>query len=114
MIQFIAAEFMCKLFASKSSVISPVLMSVTRIVTSLKGICYLCIYKKDDNIDCSNYRGMLLLPATYKILSNILPSGLTPYVDEITGNINVYINIIDQLLIRYSAFVKYCRKCLDP
>jgi hypothetical protein len=33
----------------------------------------------------SNYRRILLLPATYKILSNILVSRLTPYVDKIIG-----------------------------
>ena len=36
--------------------------------------------------DCSNYRGISLLPITYKILSNILLSRLTPYAEEITGD----------------------------
>jgi len=35
-------------------------------------------YKKGDKRDCSNYNGMLLLPTTYKILSNILLSKFTP------------------------------------
>jgi sorting nexin-29 len=44
------------------------------------------IYKKGDKMDCSNYRGISLLSSSYKILSNILLSRLTPYVDEIIGN----------------------------
>ena len=40
------------------------------------------IYEKDDKKDCSNYRGISLLPTTYKILSNILLSRLTPYAEE--------------------------------
>jgi len=43
-------------------------------------------YKKDDKTDCSNNRGMQILSTTYKILSNILPSRLTPYAEEITGD----------------------------
>ena len=35
---------------------------------------------------CSNYRGISILPTTYKILSNILPSRLTPYAREIIGD----------------------------
>ena len=41
------------------------------------------IYKKNDKTDCSNnYRGISLLPATYKILYNILLSRLTSYAEE--------------------------------
>jgi len=36
-----------------------------------------------DRTDCSNYRGVSLLPSTYKMLSNILLSRLTLYVYEI-------------------------------
>ena len=44
------------------------------------------IYKKDDKIDCSNYRGIQLLPTTYIILFNIFISKLTPYAEEIIGD----------------------------
>jgi len=44
------------------------------------------IYKKGDKTDCNNYRGILLLPTTYKILSNILLSRLIPYAEEVTGD----------------------------
>ena len=37
-------------------------------------------------INCSNDRGILLLSATYKVLSNILVSRLNPYVEEIIGD----------------------------
>jgi hypothetical protein len=43
-------------------------------------------YKKGNKTDCSNYRGISLLSTSYKILSNILLSWFTPYVDEIIGD----------------------------
>ena len=44
------------------------------------------IHKKGDKTDCNNYTGISLLPTTYKILSNILLSRLTPYAKEIIGD----------------------------
>jgi hypothetical protein len=44
------------------------------------------IYKKGDKTGCNNYRGMSLLPTTYKILFNILQSRLIPYAEEIIGD----------------------------
>ena len=44
------------------------------------------IYKKGDKTDCSNHNDISLLPTTYKILSNILLSRLSPYAEEITGD----------------------------
>jgi hypothetical protein len=44
------------------------------------------IYKRDDKTDCSNYRGLSLLSTTYKILSNILLSRLTPYEGNYWGS----------------------------
>jgi hypothetical protein len=44
------------------------------------------IYKKGEKTDCSNYRGISLLPTTYKIISNILLSKLTPYAEEVIGD----------------------------
>jgi hypothetical protein len=57
--------------------------------------------------DCSNYRGISLLPAMYKIPSNILISWLTPYLDEIIQYCCVTFNVTDQLKIRCSADVRY-------
>jgi len=44
------------------------------------------IHKKGDESDCNNYKGISLLPTTYKILSNILLSRLIPYAKEIIGD----------------------------
>ena len=43
------------------------------------------MHKKGDKTDCNNYRGISLLPTTYKILFNILLSRLIPYAEEIIG-----------------------------
>jgi sorting nexin-29 len=44
------------------------------------------IYKKEDKTDCNKYRGISLLPTTYKILSNILLSRSIPHGEEIIGD----------------------------
>jgi hypothetical protein len=42
--------------------------------------------QKGNATDCSNYRGILLLSTSYKMLSNILLSRLIPYANEVTGD----------------------------
>jgi len=68
------------------------------------------IYKKGDKTDCSNYRGISLLPIMYKTLSNILLSRLTPYAEEIAVDHQCGFDTTGQLLIIYSAFIKCLRK----
>jgi hypothetical protein len=41
---------------------------------------------------------MEILPVTYEILSNILPSSLIPYAEEILGLSNVDFDLTTQLL----------------
>jgi hypothetical protein len=41
------------------------------------------VHKKGDKTSSSNYQGISLLSTSYKILSNILLSRLTPYTEEI-------------------------------
>jgi sorting nexin-29 len=65
--------------------------------------------KKGNKIDCNNYCGISLLPTSYKILLNILLSRLSLYIDEIIGDHNCFY-VADQLLIRFSAFVRYLRE----
>ena len=43
-------------------------------------------YKNGAKTDCNNYRGITLLPTTYKILYNILHSRLIPYAKEVVGD----------------------------
>jgi hypothetical protein len=43
------------------------------------------VRKRGDKTDCNNYRGILLLSTSYKILSNIL-SMQRPYIVEIIGD----------------------------
>jgi hypothetical protein len=54
--------------------------------TQLKESIIVPACKRGDKTGCSNYRGILLLETTYKILSNILVSRITPHIDKITGD----------------------------
>jgi hypothetical protein len=68
------------------------------------------VHKKGYKPDCNNYRGISLQSNSYKILSDILLSKLSAYINEINGIISVPFNITNQLLIRNFAFVRYWRK----
>ena len=68
------------------------------------------IYKKNDTTDCSNYRGISLLPNTYKIFSNNLFSKLASYSKKIIWGHQCGFDTTGQPLIIYSAFFKYLKK----
>jgi hypothetical protein len=53
---------------------------------------------------------ILLLSTSYKTLSNILLSKLRPYIYEVIGVISVGFYIIDELLIRFFAAIRYWRE----
>jgi hypothetical protein len=65
--------------------------------------------KKDDKRDCSNFRGISILPHTYKTISHILLSRLTPYAEGITGDHQYVFRRNKSVQIIFSAFVKYLR-----
>jgi hypothetical protein len=44
------------------------------------------IHNTGDKTDCNNYRGISMISTSYKILTNILLSRLSPYIDEIIGD----------------------------
>jgi hypothetical protein len=44
------------------------------------------VHKKDDKTDCNNYHEISLLSTSYKIVSNILLSRLSPYIVGIIGD----------------------------
>jgi hypothetical protein len=44
------------------------------------------VHKKGEKTNCNHYRGISLLPTSYKILSNFLLSRLSPYIEEIIGD----------------------------
>jgi hypothetical protein len=49
------------------------------------------VHKKDDFTDCNNYCRLSLPSTSYKILWNVLYSRLSPYVDEIIGNLAMWV-----------------------
>jgi hypothetical protein len=51
-----------------------------------KGSVIVPIHKTGVKTDCSNYHGISLLSTSYKTLSNIHLSPLSPYIDEIVGD----------------------------
>jgi hypothetical protein len=68
------------------------------------------IHEKGDKTDCNNYGGKTLFSTSKKMLSNILLSRLSPYIDEITGGNQCGFRLNRSTVIRFSAFVMYRRR----
>jgi len=59
-----------------------------------------------DKTDCSNYRGIAVLPTTY-VFSPIFTSEAYLHTwKKLLAIINVDFDVVDHLLIRYCAFVR--------
>ena len=52
----------------------------------MEGVDHCSYLKKGDKTDCGKRSGVSRVSSTYKILSNILLSKLTPYAEEIIGD----------------------------
>ena len=88
-----------------------------------KEFIFVPLYKKGDQTDCSNYRGLSILSTTYKILSNIPLSRLTPYAEETIGDHQCgfrrnrsttdHIFCIRQILFKKCESMQQCISCLQ-
>jgi hypothetical protein len=50
------------------------------------------IYKKGENIDYSNYGGISLSSTSYKLLSSVLLTRLSPHEDKIPAESSVWVS----------------------
>ena len=74
-----------------------------------KKLVIVLTYKKGNKTDCSNYKDMLVLSITYKILSNIMLRKL--HMQRIfLAIISMDFDATSQLLIIYTVVAKYWRK----
>jgi hypothetical protein len=71
-------------------------------------IHYFTSLKKGEGTDYNNYRGMSLLSTSYKILSNILLSRLSPL--KLLRIISDGLDVTDQLRVKFFPFVRNWRK----
>jgi hypothetical protein len=67
-------------------------------------------YKTDNKTDRRNYRDISLLSTSNRLVSNILLSRLSLYIDKIIGIVSVGFDLTDQLLIRFFSFFTYWKK----
>ena len=63
----------------------------------MEGIDHNTYSQEGYKTDCNNYRGISLLPNTYKILSNILLSSLIPYAKDHHGGFRRNMSTIDHI-----------------
>jgi hypothetical protein len=62
------------------------------------------IHKECDKTDCNNYLRISLLSTSYKFLSNILLSRLSPHIDKLLGIISVGLDVRKEVL--YNIFIR--------
>jgi hypothetical protein len=65
------------------------------------------IHKKGDKTNCSNYHEVSLVSTSYKMLSNILLSRLSPYMDEIIGDHQCGFRHNRSTAVQSFAFIRY-------
>ena len=67
------------------------------------------IHKKEDRLDCENYRGICLLSIGYKLFAKILCARLGRYYMDIVGNYQAGFKAGNQPQIRFSPSDKYLK-----
>jgi hypothetical protein len=68
----------CRIFCAEIHTLITSIWNKDKLPEEWKVSIIVPIYKNGDKTDCSNYRDISLLPTTYKIVSNIVLSTLTP------------------------------------
>jgi sorting nexin-29 len=66
--------------------INTVLISLEKLPDEWKRSIICPVHKKDDLLECVNYRGISLLNTAYKALSNIICARLLPYTEAEIGS----------------------------
>jgi len=78
-----------------------------------KDLIIIPISEKGEKTDCSNYRSMSLFSTTYKLYPASCCHCKLHMQRILMGIISMNFNAVGQLLIIYSAFVKYLRKSVN-
>jgi hypothetical protein len=95
---------------NSSRVCSMFVLGLGRIDWPMEEVYYCTNLQHENEADCNNYRGILVLWTSYKMLSNILLSRLSPCVDEIIDDHQCGFWRNWTTTEKMFSFIRLCRK----